>query len=63
MPPSYLCYEPYTEKFSKDTYERFKKSSFVRYENMDMSDYKKEKTILSIADHNFMYMGGAADFL
>ena len=63
VPPSYLCYEPYTEKFSKDTYERFKKSSFVRYENMDMSDYKKEKTILSIADHNFMYMDGAADFL
>lgn len=61
--PNYLCYEPFNEKFSKNLYKIFLKSSYVRYENMDMTDYSRDKKILTIADHNFVDMPDATYFL
>lgn len=61
--PNYLCYEPYLEKFKTSIFKIFKSSSYVRFENMDMSDYSKDKPKLVIADRDFVEKPDADYFL
>lgn len=61
-PPSYLPYEPFTEKMSNAVYNKIKKSSFIRLENQDFSDYNESKTWISFADRNLLYVDGAKEF-
>lgn len=61
-PPCYLPYEPFVEHFSMKSYRLIKNSSFIRLENQDFSDFKKEKMWISFADHNLLYINGVKEF-
>lgn len=63
FPPSYYPYDPYTEKFSATTYNQIKKSSYIRLENKDFSDYKDKKFYITFADHDLFYKDDAETFI
>ena len=63
VPPSYLAYEPFTEKFNLANYNQIKKSSYIRLENKDFSDYSENKLYITFADHHLFYIEGAKDFI
>lgn len=63
VPPSYFPYDPYTRKISVKNYDLMKTSSYIRLENKDFSDFKKDRTHIFIADRNFCYLKDSADFL
>jgi hypothetical protein len=63
MPPVYSPYDSYTEKLGTKQYDLMKRSSFIRFENKDFTDFKKDSRHIFFADRNFLYLDGAADFL
>ena len=56
VPPLYNLYDLFSEKFAKSTYTLMKNNSFIRFENKDFSDFKKDRKHIFIADHDFCYL-------
>ena len=63
VPPSYYPYDPFTERLSLVTYNKIKRSSYIRLENKDFSDYSDSKTYITFADHDLFYKENALDFI
>lgn len=63
VPPSYLPYDAYSNKLHISNYDAMKRDSYIRIENNDFSDYKKDRTNIYIADHNIFYLDKTIDFL
>ena len=63
-PPSYLPYDPWSNKLrNSSTYDLMKRSSYIRLETNDFTDFKPNMKNIYIADHNFFYLKNAEDFL
>ena len=62
-PPCYLPFDPYIERFTLSVYNKIKKSSYIRLENEDFSDFSKDERYITFADHNLLYVPGAESFI
>lgn len=63
-PPSYLPYDAWFNKLKNcKTYDKMKCSSYLRLETKDFTDYKPTKQTIYLADHNFLYLKDAEDFI
>ena len=56
VPPLYNLYDLFSEKFNRSNYTLMRNNSFIRFENKDFSDFKKDCKHIFIADHNFCYL-------
>lgn len=63
-PPSYLPYDSWTERLKTPIpYDSLKRSSLIRLETNDFSDYEESKHNMVIMDWDFLYCAGAKEFL
>lgn len=62
VPPAYLIYEPFFDKLVKE-FKNLKKNSFIRIENYDFTDFKKNCKTLYIADINYFDTSSPFDFI
>lgn len=63
MPPSYLIYEPFADKISKDTYNIIKNHSFIRLESNDFTGFKSDKRKILMADNEPAALPNFIEFL
>lgn len=64
MKPNYLPYDLEENKIKNlKLYNSIKKNSLIRVENEDLSDFKKDSSIIYISDYNFLNLSNATDFL
>ena len=63
MPPSYMIYEPYSDKFTKQTYDLIHKHSFVRVENSDFTGFRKGSQKILLADYDVAALPNFTSFL
>ena len=63
IPPSYMVYEPYRDKFSKQTYNLIRNHSFVRVENNDFTGFHKGSDKILLADNDIAALPNFTNFL
>lgn len=63
-PPIYYCYDSEIAKIKNvKEYEKIRRSSIVRIENNDFTGFKSDALNIYVADHNFLYLPTAKDFI
>lgn len=64
VPPTYNPYDAYADKLSiKSYYDKMKNNSYIRFENKDFTDLKKDSSIIFFADNDLFKLDGIEDFL
>lgn len=64
VPPNYLIYDTYSDKIKNiKKYEEIKKGALIRIENMDLTDFNKNKKNIYITDYNVCELNNSYSFL
>lgn len=62
--PNYFAYLFFEDRIkNKKKYNKIKNNNIVRVENRDLSGFNKDKKWIFVADHNFLELENAYDFL
>lgn len=64
LAPSFLPYDPWTERLSnKSSYEKMKRSSYIRLETNNLGGFKTDASTIFFADNNLFDAAAAINFI